>query len=367
MYMNTIFRRLIVVVLALLAPAVLWASTDPATIKEEMEKLRRLDASLNSGGVAELLTTASRESIAAPKINSKYHAERIAKQEPALAPLEQAKRAFGLKVAQALDGVAVESQRQTASDQRIKQATQLLDLADWFKAQKGYGNYLLVTRCENLAAVPIGYLTGDLSFPMEKITAQRKRISANNDEREFRKSVLNGEAPKPFIGVLTGTQSQQDDQMQMAWGNQWHAMADWFNARKIGIDKWKRSDLPDELAFFLDESPSGSKTTVKSWEMDRHAGIAINGLRDKNIDNIDGFAKYRELVGTFPTEPPKWWKPSDPLYSKTRAAFEDAWRPYEGKHGALFDIASIVYEQVTTGSLVDQESRLDKLRVKSNP
>jgi hypothetical protein len=364
--MNKIFLLLIMVVLAVLAPAMLWASTDPAIIKDEMGRIQRLDTSLTAGGIEALLNVASRESIAAPKINSKYYADRIAKQEPALAPLEQAKRAFGLKVAQALDGVAVESQRQAASDQRIKQATQLLDLADWFKAQKGYGNYLLVTRCENLAAVPLGYLTGDLTFPMEKITTQRKRISTNSDEREFRKAVLNSEAPKPFIGPLTGTQSQQDDQMQIAWGNQWHAMNDWFKARNIGIDKWKRSDLPDELAFFLDESPNGPKKTSGSWEMNLHASL-VNGFRDKNIENIDGFAKYRELVGKFPTEPPKWWKPDDKLHTAREAAFLDAWEPYRRDQGALYGVASIVYEQVTTGGLMDQESLLDKLATKANP
>jgi hypothetical protein len=155
--------------------------------------------------------------------------------------------------------------------------------------------------------------------------------------------------------------------MQIAWGNQWHAMNDWFRARNIGIDKWKRSDLPEDLAFFLDESTSGPKTTVQSWDMDRHAGIAINGLRDKNIENIDGFAKYRELVGRFPTEPPKWWKPDDRLYTKTKAAFEDAWRPYEEANGPIFGVAVIVYEQVTTGKLMDQESLQEKLAAKSTP
>ncbi len=364
--MNLFQTRVIILLLSALAPAMLWASTDPNKIKEEMEQLRRLDAAVTSGGVAELLRTASREPIAAPKINSKYYAERVAKQEPALASFEQAKRAFGLKVAQALDGVAVESQRQTTSEQRVQLATQLLDLADWFREQKGYGNYLLVTRCENLAAVPLGYLTGDLTFPMETITAQRKRISTNSDEREFRRAVLNSEAPKPFIGPLRGTQSQQDDQMQIAWGNQWHAMKDWFKARNISIDKWRRSDLPDELAFFLDESPSGPKKTTGSWEMNLHASL-VNGFRDKNIENIDAFAKYRELVGRFPTEPPKWWRPDDRLYTKTKAAFEDAWRPYEEANGPIFGVAVIVYEQVITGGLMDQESLQEKLAAKANP
>lgn len=352
--------------MAVLAPTTLWASTDPIKIEEEMERIRHLHSSLSSGDIAELLDTAARESIAAPKINSNYYAGRIAKQEAALAQLEQAKRAFGFKVAQVLDGVATESQRQTTSEQRAKQATQLLDLADWFKAQKGYGNYILVTRCENLAIVPLGYLIADLTLPMEMITTLRKRITLRQDEREFRRTVLNSEAPKPFIDALTGPQSQQDDQMQMAWGNQWHAMADWFKARNVSIDNWRRIDLPEELAFFLDESPNGPKRTSGSWEFDLHASLAI-GFRDKNIENVDAFAKYRELVGKFPTVPPNWWKPDDKLHTAREAAFLEAWEPYRHNEGALYGVAAIVYEQVTTGALMDSESLLEKLDTKSKP
>ncbi len=361
-----LFFKYMTIVLALIAPSMLLASADPAKISEEMERLRRVEASLSSGGISELLKTASGESIPAPRINSKYYAERIAKQEPLLASLEQAKRALGLKVAQSLDGLAVESQQQTIADQRLKQATRFLDLADWFKTQKGYGNYLLVTRCENLAAVPLGYLTGDLAIPMEKITIQRKRISNNDEERTFRKSVLNSEAPKPFIGELTGTQSQQDEQMQIAWSNQWHAIADWFKARNVSISKWKQTDLPDEFAFFFEEDEIKPFTTTRNWEINRHSTL-VNGFRDKNIENIDGFAKYRELVGKFPTEPPKWWKPDDRLYTKTKAAFEDAWRPYEEANGPIFGVAVIVYEQVTTGTLMDSDSLLEKLAAKKTP
>jgi hypothetical protein len=364
--MNRILSCLNIVVMVVLTPAMLLAATDPTKIQEEMECIRHLDSSLSSGGIGKLFSTASHESIPAPKINSKYLAERISRREPVLTQLEQAKRAFGFKVTQALDRFATESQRQTTSEQRAKQATQLLDLADWFKAQKGYGNYILVTRCENLAIVPLGYLIADLTFPMEMITTLRKRITLRQDEREFRRTVLNSEAPKPFIVALAGPQSQQDDQMQMAWGNQWHAMADWFNARNVNIDKWRRIDLPEELAFFLDESPNGPKRASGSWEFDLHASLA-NGFRDKNIENVDAFAKYRELVGKFPTEPPKWWKADDKLYSKTKAAFEDAWLPYEEANGPIFGVAVIVYEQVTTGALMDSESLLEKLDRKAKP
>lgn len=359
------FSRMILALLVVLLPSVLMAASDPAKIKEEMERIHQLDAALTKGGIPEMLDIASDKGIGAPKINSKYYAELIARQEPALAPLEQAKRTFGLNVARRLDEMAAELQRQSTSELRAEQAAQLLDLATWFETEKGYGNYFLVIRCENLAAVPLAYLTADLGFPMEKITALRNRVMPKDEEREFRKTVLNSEAPSPFIGELTGSQSERDEQMQIAWSKGWHAMSDWFQARNININHWKRSDLPESLAFFLDESPKGPKTTVESWNMDRHAGL-VNGFRDVSFQNLEGFMKYRELVGKFPTEPPAWWKPDDKLLSATDAAFMNAWEPFRREHGPQYGPAALVYGEVSSGTFIDGETRI-RNQAKANP
>jgi hypothetical protein len=218
--------KLFVLALALVLPSILMAANDQTRIREETERIHRLDEALSRAGIAEMLEMASKEQIGAPMINSKYYAERISRQEPALAPLEQAKRHFGLNVAHAIEEVANEFRNKSTSEHGYERASDLLDLVRWLKSEKGYGNYCLVTRCENVAAVPLAYLTVDLAFPIAKITALRDRIMSRDDERAFRKTVLNTEAPTPFIGELTGSQSEQDEQMQIAWSKGWHAMAD---------------------------------------------------------------------------------------------------------------------------------------------
>ena len=355
----------VLVVLPLFACVRHWASGDPVRVNVEMEQIQQLNTALAKGGIAAMLDIASRESIAAPKINSKYYAERITKQESALAPLEQAKRAFGLRVAQSLDEVAAELQKPASSERRAEQAKQLLDLAQWLKAEKGYGNYILVIRCENLSAVPLAYLVADLSFPMEKITTLFNRIMPSADERAFRKVVLNSEAPKPFIGNLVGTESAQDEQMQRCWGRQWGKLREWLVEHKL-VEETNRDALPDELAFFVEEPEAKPFTTTRNWEVNRHSTL-VNGLRDKELDNLAIFAKYRELVGWFPTEPPKWWKPGDPVFTKTRAAFEDAWSPYLEKYGPLYGTAARVYEQVKSGTFMDWETQLEKRAASAKP
>jgi len=355
-----IHKRLILTLYLALTPLLLWAEIDTAKIKVEIQRIEHLATALNKGGIAELLETASRESIAVPMINSKYFAERIVKKEPALAPLEKVKRSFGYKLAQALDGVATNVQQKATSDVRVRQAEQLLNLGAWLKTEVGYGNYLLFARCESLTAVPLAYLIADLSFPLEKIAALRNRITTPSGEREFRRTVLNREAPKPFIDPLVGTDSEQDDQMQMASYKQWNIMVDWFEAHKVTRGNWKRSALPDDMAFFLDESLSGTRTTVESWDEDRHSSAMVNSCRDNNVEQIDCFFTYRQLVGKFPTTPPKWWKPDDLLHSKIEAAFMDAMELYRRKYGAIYGIAARIYVQVNDGTFMDWESH-DKL------
>jgi len=338
-----------------LTPVMFWAATDTTKIKAEMERIEHLNAALNKGGIAELLETVSRESMAAPLINSKYFAESIAKKEPALAPLEKAKRAFGYKVAQALDGVATNVQKKASSDERVLQAEQLFNLVAWLKTEKGYGNYILIARCDCLSVVPLAYLIADLTFPLEKVAVLRSRIAPPSEECEYRRTVLNREAPKSFIDPLVGTDSDQDDQMEICWNKQLYVVAKWFESRNVNIINRKRSDLPDDMVFFFDGELFGTTTTVGTWDMDLHSLTLVYGTRDKNIEHIDYFFKYRQLVGKFPTTPPKWWK-SGGKYTAIEAAFESAWLPFEGKNGPIFDTAALVYEQVTTGTFMDWES-----------
>ena len=337
------------------------SAAEPAEVEQEMKRIETLNQALSKGGIGELLATARARSAPCSLISSKYFVERNARRNPALVKLEQAKRNFALNLAKALDATAAELQRQVPSEKRATQAAELFDLADWLKPLKGYGNYILVSRCENLATVPLAYLTADLSYPMEQITALRNRLSPSVEERAFRVSVLNREATKPFIEALRGSESEKDEQMQIAWNRGWHSMSDWFSQRGITRDRWKRELLPEELAFFFnDEHAPDPLTTVNTWESKRHSTL-IFGLRDKQVEHIEILALYREKVGKFPMQPPKWWKPDDKLYTATEAAFEEAWKPYRHDHGAKFQTAAQVYQEVTSGAFLDGETQLRRL------
>jgi hypothetical protein len=352
--MKSILRLSIIILIAALGSVL--PAADSAQIGAEMERLETLSRALEDRGVAGVLATA----LPSPLIRSQYYADKIAAREPERRALEQAKRDFGLKLARALDDLAAQLQKHTHSADRASQASLLLDLAAWLKAAPGYGNYILFSRSESLATVPLAYLTADLDYSLASVAALRRRITSLPEERAFRVIVLNAEASRPFIGALGGGESDQDNQMQFAWGKGWKAMSDWFTTKTIPISQWKRDALSEELAFFLDDHAPQPFTSVNLWQCKLHNTL-IFGHRDKQVENIDRFMLFREEVGSFPTQPPRWWKPDDKLYTATKAAFEHAWLPFEKQYGPIFDVAEMVYQQVTDGQFLDRDTQYTRL------
>jgi hypothetical protein len=354
-FARSFLRLSFAVVLAALGSA-LWAA-DTGQIQTELKRIEILNRGLDTGGLSEILASA----LPCPLIHSQYLAEKIAALEPELRELEQAKRDFGLKFARALDDLAAQLQKRAESKDRASQATILLDLAAWVKAAPGYGNYILFSRCESLATVPLAYLTADLDYSLTSVAYLRSRIVPAAMERAFRVAVLNDEAGKLFIGALSETDSVEDEQMQVAWNTGWNAMAGWFNSKGVTISYWRRDALPEELAFFLDDEHTPEPfTTVNLWGLKRHNTL-IFGYRDVQVRNVDEFMLYREKVGSFPTQPPRWWKPNPTNSSDTalRAAFQEASSHLRRENGQPFgySVAAIVYQQVTEGQFLDRETQ----------
>ncbi len=358
--MKRTFIQVIAFVTILLMTPVAQAVAEKIEIQVESERIQHLEQILSEGGIGKLIIATSTESIPVPAMNSKYYAARIVRKDESLLPLETAKNNFGLHIAKELDSYAAVLLKKTTSEERAKQACLLFDLAAWLQGSRCHGNYILMTRCENLVTVPLAYLIYDLNFPMEKIVLLRDRIMPAKEEREFRRTVLNHDAATPFIGELKGSDKEQDEQMRFAWAVQWNAMNDWAKAHGKNGSQMKRSDLPENLAFFLDEQPNGPHTTSEMWNYDRHVSMYY-GMRRAGLNNLRFFARYRELVGRWPTEPPKWWNPENSSHTATEEAFAEAWRPFLiNEKGVEFGTAAQVFTEVKAGTYMDYESQMTR-------
>jgi hypothetical protein len=344
--------------LALSASAI--HALDAEGARLELSRVAKLDEALTQQGVLALPHWAEQNSIPVPPINSQLYSDKLVRlnpQDPETKTLEANKRSFGKRLALALDDIGIAYLSAAPSSVRKAQAEGLFSLSRWLRSSEGYGNYWLAARSENLAIVPLAYLACDLSVPVNEVTAMEARFLSTRDDRSIRRTVLIAESGASFVPALVGTDDQQDMQMYRAWGDRWKLAKDWLRTSGLSPRTITES-AAGEHAVFLFESPNGPQTTSDAWDYNRHASLVF-GPRDIQMRSVHDLIRFRIVVGSFPTTPPKWWKPSDLLDTALEAAFKEAWLPHMTKEkGVSYDSAARVYSQVTAGKFVDSETEL---------
>jgi hypothetical protein len=350
----------------------------PRNIEVESEQIRVFTRALEAEGLGAVLTVARTNGWRAPLIHSKYWVDRFVKQNPNEIKLERAIRGFGRDLALALDAEAKRLQTPLSSTDRIQAARLLFDLSDWLKEAKGYGNFFLTTRCQDLALVPVAYVIADLDFPLDEAETLVSRFLPEDEDREFRAAVLDGEAPKKFVGTLRDGRLDKDTQLEQKWGRGYVAVEKWYKEKRIQgrmEDPQVREQAPDELAFFLDDDYQQPKTTSAYWDKKLHC--ALVGVRYGNIWLVRDFLLFREKVGRFPTKPVfskeqlefrekeiaeaakrdvRIGRFEEGYESLLEAAFAQEWEPYRSQYGALYGTAARVYERVKSGKFLDYDS-----------
>ncbi len=185
--------------LVCLAPAVFGAD-------KEIEQAQRL-MTVAQKGPAALLEYTRETGESAPLIYSQWHVDRLATKNPKKAETEQARREFGRVVLQSLENMAPALRSSADAQTRQEAVATLLDLADWFGEQPGYGNARLFSRLQDLATVPLAYLVADLSYPETNLVAMSARLVDFPEEVKRNARVLNTESPESIFDVPPAAKS----------------------------------------------------------------------------------------------------------------------------------------------------------------
>jgi hypothetical protein len=366
------FRVVMLLALVFLAPTVFGAD-------KEVEQVQRL-TTVAQKGCAALLEYVRETAESAPLIYSQWYVDVLAVKNPKKAEVEQARREFGRVVLHSLEDMAPTLRSPADAQTRQEAATTLLDLADWFGEQPGYGNALLFSRLQDLATVPLAYLIADLSYPETNLVAMSARLVAFPDEVKRNARVLNTESPEPIFDVPSIAQSSAGvwkvkkkaevadsvvNPLERTWYRKVSDIRKWQKEydKQSGLPEGKRQRdaVPEALAFFVDDD-YGAKapkpfTTLNQWDKKYHRRLFL-GLGGHNIGDIKAFLLFRDKVGSFPTNPPSWWKPGDGVFpTPTTAAFCDAWMPYRNEYGVQYSPASRVYEAIQDNSFYDEDTR----------
>ena len=355
-------RRNLSLVTFLLMVAACSAQTEPSSdgkIKAELERVHVMQEQLDRSGLWPFFDAAKSESWFVPWIHSDYWVGRLPEKQEERIKLERAKRAFGLSIAEALDSEALKITQPADSTTREGQAKRFLDAADWLRQSRGYGNLLLVTRAENLAYVPIGYLVADLNYPTNDITALMKRASTPEEDLDFRLAVLDEEAPEPINVERGGSVNQMNDRLDIAWAKKMNAVATWCKENGAYFPKASkhRAKMPPECAFLADDEVSTPPyTTVNKWDEKHHRSFCIYGTIDGIRHRVDTLYLFFSRVGSFPTNPPPWFGPQEKKYTAIEAAFSEAWEPFDSTYGPIGQSAARVYEAIRSNRLMDWET-----------
>lgn len=347
------------ILMALLGPV----RAEPASADATSAKLERVQAmqrDLDRDGLWNFLDTVRAKGWSAPWIHSDYWVGRLPEKPEDRVELEKAQRALGLSIAKAFDAEALKLMQPADSATREAQAKSFLDAADWLRKSRGYGNLLLVTRAENLAYIPIGYLVADLTCSTNTIDALMKRIGTPEEDLAFRLAVLDEEAPVPLAVRKGESLKETNDRLELAWNLGYHAMKTWCKDQGMGRakDRESRRRIPAAYAFFADDEASQPPfTTVNKWDQKQHHSCCVYGCDTGIRQRIDTLHLFRLQVGSFPTNPPAWFGPQEKKYTAIEAAFIQAWEePFYSTYGPIGQLAGRVYESIRANRLLDWET-----------
>ncbi len=276
-------------------------------------------------GPEALLNQIREEQTPAPLIYSRWFVdERIARVSESRAEVERAIREFGRAWLVQLEEESRTLRALKTNEEREAKARTLLDLADWIGSAGGYGNVWLFYRLQDLANIPIGYLLSDNDYPMASLEQLVPRLLKNIDiYTKIGIPALNSEAPEPVfkLGEVKPdpkfgpprTNGDREDDIQGPAFAAWHkklaeATKQLRKTQKegeyVGIlsGEKKRSRLPDDLQFFIDDEDkitSRPFTAVEQWDVKFHYKFLL-GLVGSKVDDSLAFLEFRRRVGTIP-------------------------------------------------------------------
>lgn len=353
-----------------------WAA-DRAADRQIIEAFSR---SLEQDGIPGVLSLAKTQGDLGVSIHSDYWVQILAKKNPDQAALEQAKREFGRKLAVALEVEAKRLQQPASTEERMRSAQGLFDFSDWLTSTPGYGNYLLVNRCQDLVTVPIAYLIADTNCPLDQVEAVMKRFLSPEDECSLRVAALKEEALDPRFKAITGKRVEKTAQLGNLWGAGVYAMIQWIENHKVE-NRWDtkklREKLPEDLIFYCDDETQGLEKLTLYWDLKKHHRLVSGGILGINRESLDSLMLFRRKVGYFPTkaiyseEQLKQWAEyraqaekmgriitQTKYSSEIEEGFDQAWEPFRRQYGPHASTAARVFEMVIGGKYYDYESTL---------
>lgn len=298
-------NRRVVFFLVTLLSFVAAAHRDPwVTLQGQVRILR--DELVRQGAHAFVTNRATTPRIA-PHIHSKCWVDwlpRTNAAQVAQIAYEEEKRNFGLDFVGELEKLALPDIPLADFEAQERYAAQMLDIAEWLKTSKGYGNQILKKWSEGIALTAIGGMSVNMDCSTNRVLRLLARVDNLQENLVRRVAILNEEAPHPFRLPKGNTENDTMRDLERQWYAHVRPAWEYYDLQEghRGFRFANAAGYPHQFAFYMPDPPYRAmyRTVRDTWGLKMHEVVCVYGLFTRMYGEIFEILRWRQAFGQIP-------------------------------------------------------------------
>lgn len=327
--------------------------------------MKALAEGLPNGSLRRFHAAVASNQFLMPVVHSSWNINNIPREDTIQRRRVAAARDFGGALFLRIEDWATEMNAGKPAAEPVKQ---FMDLADWLMKSPGYGNFFMAKRCHEIAAYGIARALVDTNCPLDGVTNQFPRFDAWWKTPAGRAKILNDDVGSRLFEVPSGDEKAQQQYLDRMWtigktmvykystpevqaAFEGHPPPGYEDITKM-VRQWylgayETPFMRQHVSFFMDDG----KVSAKNWNAKDHEALIVP-YTEPQLPRLKCLAEFRAAIGYFPGE---YVPNEDPVTSKQKAAFVQAWTDYHKQKGLTEDrgvavTAWEVYRDVMSGA-----------------
>ena len=275
----------------------------------------------------------------APYIHSQCWVDWLPKEDVKRRAYEQEKRDFGLDFIGKLEKIALDVPPVDDLEMNERRARQFVEIAEWLKTSKGYGNYVLKMWSEGMACTSLGAMAVNSKCSVERAEALFHRIDSVTNNLSCQMAILAEEAPHGYQRPVDVTARGIRKELERQWNLHFKSAYIHFNTRPGRFAGLRFEDVKENLheyAFYCEDAVGSNGcqyATIRNlWGLKKHFTVCICGMYNPMPKQIFDMLRYRRFVGDIP-RPPVGLRMGSPDFIDYQDLFHEQWSPFSKDHG----------------------------------
>ena len=298
-------KQIIAVLVVAVAGLVVWADTnqDYIALREQVKQLR---TELARQGAYAFVTNHATTPRIAPHIRSQFWVDWLPKTNIEQIAYEQEKRDFGLDFVGQIAKLALVEIPLEDVETLETNARRMLEIAEWLKTARGYGNQVLKKWSENTALSSLGGMAVNVQCDTNRVLKLMSRIDGIREDVNRQVEILNEESPHRYRVPHCTTIYDASEKLERQWIPRQSAGIRYFRGKRkdgelIFNYPQVKDEGPREYAFYLPDGYRGSRHTVDEfWHLKQHSVVCVYGLSTKMTEEILQIMHGRSVIGNLP-------------------------------------------------------------------